>query len=757
MKKIIISLLVINGLLFAVLLGLLYIAETSPIPPNSSLHPLQLTAEQLRARLTTGQEPRAQLALDLAERRLADLATVQDPDNVSGLIEIYQRSLAEAYQRLEVLPVETQTTWQQRFSNHLVQAEIVARSFEDAYEQRLLSDLDKYQPALQNGSAAEHTHSGEIAAVPVPFLGQTVEHEIFVLEEAHRDLDCAACHVNGVYANTPAMCSNCHNFQEESEQVSNLLPGQYFPDSINFANPYPEHFAGECDQCHTATDWVPYQFDHVGVVECQSCHLDDLPLEEHAQATRDFLASYFPGYRALDYPIPTDGDQHYPGDCNLCHSSYTDWTVIEYTHTGIQDCESCHVQETPEQHYEGACMRCHTDTEDWNVYLFDHTGLTNCQSCHRSEAPAQHYRGVCSACHTTTSWLPAFFNHQGYSDCRSCHTNANHYSSQCSSCHNATDWFETTFNHDQYDKCNKCHTAPDQHYPGQCSTCHSNKTWDKVSFSHATFPDCQSCHQSSQPAPHYPGACSNCHNTLNWEQALFNHSGLNDCQDCHTTPAEHYPGNCATCHNALNWAQVSFNHTGFYNCETCHAAPAEHYPVPCSECHNSFAWFDVRFNHTGYNDCLSCHATPAEHYPGACLECHVTDSWYKVTFDHTTSLSCTSCHTEVSGHWPGECGNCHETTSWEEVHFDHTGYTNCKACHTHPANHSRGQCSRCHVTDGWGILLPTPTPTATQVPPTNDQETQSGELLPGWPLPTPTPTTIYLPSLPLPTPAPILP
>lgn len=756
MKKIIIALLVLNGFLFAILLGLFFIAETSPISGDSGLYPLQLAAERLRASVTAGKEPQARLAMDLADRRLADLATVQDPDNIAGLIDTYQRSLAEARERLEVLPIETQTTWQQRFSNHLVQAEIVARSFEEAYQQRLLTDLEGYKQTLVLPVTGDFDRSAEIAAVPVPFLGQQVEHETFELQEAHSELECESCHVNGVYANTPAMCSNCHNYQAESESIFSLAAARYYPDNLNLANPYPDHFSGECDLCHTAADWVPYQFDHVGVVECQSCHLDDLPLEKQVQATRAFLASYFPGYRALDYPIPADGSQHYPGDCNLCHASVTDWAVIEYNHAGIQDCESCHLAATPVEHYEGACMRCHTDTGDWNTFDFDHTGLTNCLSCHSSEAPSQHYNGQCSACHTTDYWEPANFNHQGYSDCRSCHTNANHYGSQCSSCHNYTDWFETTFNHDSQSNCGSCHNPPAGHYPGQCSLCHSNKAWDKVSFSHATQPDCQSCHGSSQPTPHYPGACSNCHNTLNWEQAAFNHTGLHDCQGCHAAPDQHYPGDCATCHNTFSWQQVYFNHTGFYDCQTCHAAPAGHYPTACAECHNSSAWFDIRFDHTGYTNCLSCHVSPEAHYPGACLDCHVTNTWYTITYSHTTSQSCTDCHLEQSGHWPGDCANCHETTSWEDVHFDHTGYTNCKACHVRPANHSRGQCSRCHVTDGWGILLPTPTPTPTEIPEEGDRA-PGLPASPDQPLPTPTPTTFELPSLPLPTPAPILP
>lgn len=752
MKKFITPTFIVTGLLVALFLGLLFIAETNPFSAEHAHYPLQLTAENLRTKLTHGKEPQAELALELADRRLANLASAKDPLILESLVDVYQRSLQVVQQRLTDLPAEKQAEWQQRFSNHLLQAEIVALSFDNSYQQLLLSDLDHYTRELALPNVVENEFSPEIRAVPVPFLGRTVEHENFELADAHSELECTSCHINGVYANTPTLCGSCHDYREESDRYFKLASGLYFPDNIDFTNPYPDHFSGDCDQCHTAVDWEPYQFDHADVVECQSCHLDDLPQAEHVLATRNFLASYYPAFYGTDVPLPTDGSQHYPGDCNLCHTGVSDWTEIEYQHIGVRDCESCHLNETPADHYPGACLRCHDDTSDWSIYIFDHTGFTDCLNCHRAEAPYQHYSGLCSACHTTDSWLPAFFNHQGYTDCRSCHSSPDHYRSQCSSCHNSSDWFKTTLNHDRFTNCDNCHTAPQAHYPGQCSECHSNQRWNRITFSHATHPDCQSCHDNLLPAAHYSGTCSNCHNTGSWEQALFSHTGQEDCQGCHTAPAQHFPGDCASCHNTNTWLYASFNHTGFYDCQNCHAVPGGHYPVPCVACHNSGAWFDINFDHSGYTDCLSCHIRPEAHFPADCQDCHVTTSWYQTSYTHDTSLACSDCHAAPDGHWQGECSNCHVVTSWDVVHFDHTGYTNCSSCHIRPSGHAHGQCSRCHVTDGWSILPPTPTPTPTELPVDSGSETNPG-ILSGYPIPSLTPTRLP----PLPTPAPYLP
>jgi hypothetical protein len=718
MKKILFSLIILNSLLILGLLALVLVAETYPFAPESSLYQFQLAAEQWRLGMTSGAESHANWAFKLSERRLADLAKIHVPELVDAAVTEYVAALDQAAGAISILPTENQVDLFNQLQTQLNQAETVALSLESEEQHALLSGMSAFKANLQSAQAPAVSHSlanAWISAKPVPFLDEDVDHEDWPLTGAHADLECETCHQHGLYTNTPTECAACHKVETAAEPFDMAIISVMLPDNFNAANPYPEHFPGTCDTCHTADNWIPFAFDHEGVTECQSCHYEDLPAAGSPLAVRDFLASYITGYVHYDGSVSPYDQTHYPGECSRCHTDVTDWTMASFNHSNIMDCESCHLAETPQPHYDRACTRCHEDVEDWNVATFDHTGYTDCLSCHEADEPFRHYNGQCSACHTATAWEPAFFDHTGYADCKSCHTTSNHYSGQCSSCHNETDWFEPFFNHNKFSDCADCHDAPTAHYPGECSTCHSDKSWKDVSFSHISYPDCTTCHTTSEPEDHYNTTCANCHNTVNWEQAVFNHVGLDDCA-------------------------------------TCHAAPTAHYNIPCAECHTPISWYLIQFDHTGYTDCASCHLTPANHYPGLCVDCHNSQDWYRTTFVHTESTTkCTSCHTSPTGHWPGECANCHETDDWTNVHFDHTNYTNCKSCHIRPANHSRGQCSNCHNTENWGILLPTPTPTATQPP---DEE---GSVINYWPsetIPLPTPAPTYSP---LPTPAPYFP
>jgi hypothetical protein len=100
----------------------------------------------------------------------------------------------------------------------------------------------------------------------------------FPLTGAHQQVDCSACHREGVYENTPTGCAGCH------------------------ADP-PFHaglFGQECADCHTTESWSSARFegahlfpmDHgdEGAVECRVCHPQALSAytcyacHEHSQA-----------------------------------------------------------------------------------------------------------------------------------------------------------------------------------------------------------------------------------------------------------------------------------------------------------------------------------------------------------------------------------------------------------------------------------------------------------------------------------------
>ncbi len=84
---------------------------------------------------------------------------------------------------------------------------------------------------------------------------------VFPLNGAHASLQCADCHANGRFRNTPITCVGCH---------------QEPPIHAGF-------FGQKCEYCHTTTAWHPalliehtFPLDHggKGEVACATCHTD---------------------------------------------------------------------------------------------------------------------------------------------------------------------------------------------------------------------------------------------------------------------------------------------------------------------------------------------------------------------------------------------------------------------------------------------------------------------------------------------------
>jgi hypothetical protein len=666
---------------------MLVLAETYPFRFGSPFFGLQHVAEQGRLRLAPDPTWRADFAIDLAERRLADLARADRPQRVAGAARAFHRALQTAADAVDAAPLEARDDHLSgRMEALLARAQVVVAAFESAAGApspgHAMEDLHQLIASLQSTETVEleagpSTESTLGQAVPISFLGRDVDHSIYPLTGKHIVVDCESCHIDGIYVDTPTECEDCH---------------QASPSEI-----YPDHFEGECEDCHTAAGWVPEEFEHDPVVECRSCHVDETPTDHYVQ-----VGEY---HRFLSLVLETTSRQPdastpkraAPATCENCHPSTTDWEDVTFDHGGFTDCQHCHLEEAPEEHYLGQCSRCH-NTEDWEEAWLDHTGLTNCETCH--QADVGHYEGRCASCHNTEDWRQVDFDHTHNRDCLACHTYhvpADLYPGQCSNCHNTDDWREVAFSHAGLDNCARCHSRPN-HYDDGCGDCHDTRSWGDITMSHSGLTNCIGCHDGDAPANHYPFQCSRCHRTATWGGAIFNHDGFTDCSSCHTASEGHYAGQCSNCHTVASWADIHFSHAGLVSCSTCHPAPASHWPGQCSLCHCTCDWSNIEFSHQSATDCQSCHPAPA-------------------------------------GHWPGQCSSCHETCNWSYVHFDHTGYNNCNACHVdeRPANHPRGQCSRCHSTDTWFIPpTPTPEPTASPPPPT--------------PTPTPTPTSTPVPN-----------
>ena len=671
MKKIIILLLAINVGLVIFLAGMLYLAEVHPFHSTSALFHIQSAAENTRVNLTSDPVKKAEESLSLVEYRLADLGFVDRESKIDTAVSALDKALTTAILNVEEVPAVQSKDLFKQVENLLVRIEVVISGVEVQLPEESLTQLGKKVVALQEAItpklAANQVSTGAVTvpavavAKVIPFLGQEIEHE-FSLAGGHSDLDCMNCHADGIYADKSDVCTDCHGY---SDELFTLLLTDY-PRYELKKGTYPDHFEGECSQCHDIMDWEPFLFNHVGILECKSCHNDDTPMTE-VEETQRFMQLIAAQMISPQEPVRA---AHYYGDCSNCHSDTENWVAGDFDHE------------------ESTCQSCHD--EDWTLFKPDLI-----QTCMRDV--------TCESCHTPTGHD---YNYQG----------------ACTNCHEDTeDWKVLKVNHNQFSDCNSCHTwdLPSRtHYKGLCSDCHSTISWTDTSTGHVGGRSCTDCH--NPPEIHYEGDCRDCHRYTSWNFSFLDHS-LGTCTNCHDDPVgTHYPNtDCKECHNPLSWTNIDFEHSITMDCVACHnvSAPLDHYEGQCSKCHSTVTWTYITFNHEGLTDCNECHLAPAQHYPGTCSLCHITSNWMSISYTHIEYSACSTCHVLTAAHWPGECYKCHNTTSWSDYSFDHTGYTDCKACHPRPDGHPRGQCSGCHTTDTWYVApTSTPLPTATPIP-----------------------------------------
>ncbi|HSJ57544.1 MAG TPA: DUF5667 domain-containing protein, partial [Anaerolineae bacterium] len=124
MKKALIALLGVHLLLILIVAGLFVLSETYPLRPGMAFYNVQSTAEQWRLKLGADDERRAEFALDLAERRLADLAAANRPARVRTAATALDRATDEAVRRLEPLSANDQSLLFERLSGFLGRAQV---------------------------------------------------------------------------------------------------------------------------------------------------------------------------------------------------------------------------------------------------------------------------------------------------------------------------------------------------------------------------------------------------------------------------------------------------------------------------------------------------------------------------------------------------------------------------------------------------------------------------------------------------------
>ncbi len=190
--------------------------------------------------------------------------------------------------------------------------------------------------------------------------------ERFPLEGKHAALPCEACHGTDGFEALPTACASCH----EKDRP-------------------PDHYPGDCGECHTAFGWLNFGTGTGGTT------------------TTDPHQSTFPLQDAHDLP------------CNTCHG--------DNGFEGLDPaCESCHQQDEPPYHFPGSCQPCHPTTAwtDGSEHL-----------------PLPHHNAECLSCHAS------FFDLKTYSCTTGCHAQADtdplhavvgsyvYDSVQCVACH----------------------------------------------------------------------------------------------------------------------------------------------------------------------------------------------------------------------------------------------------------------------------------------------------------------------------------
>lgn len=251
-------------------------------------------------------------------------------------------------------------------------------------------------------------------------------HRTFPLIGRHQDLGCDTCHGAGEIGPLPTACAACH-----------------------LGDRPPDHYEGDCGQCHVPTDWNDIHVDHDWLPLTQA---HDLGCGEcHAPDTFTGLSSVCMSCHEQD----RKDAEHFPGqDCGACHVA-TRWADANVDHSFFPLTNA----------HDLSCGECHVGG---NLEGLDPA----CASCHEADRKdPSHYPGEdCGDCHVPTEWADATFDHSDYfptphrgvSACESCHPDSSDYSQfVCTDCHHKS---ETDGHHREVggytyvsSECYRCH------------------------------------------------------------------------------------------------------------------------------------------------------------------------------------------------------------------------------------------------------------------------------------------------------------
>ncbi|MBZ0267879.1 hypothetical protein K8I85_06975 [bacterium] len=494
--------------------------------------------------------------------------------------------------------------------------------------------------------------------------GATFNHDTtaFPLTGQHVTVDCASCHVGGVYTGTPKDCYSCH--QADYESTSD-------PDHVAAG------FPTDCTECHTTAGWPGATFDHDTTAfpltgahvttSCTDCHVGGVfagtPTDCYQCHQAEFDATTNPNHAQAGFSTA----------CADCHNTVS-WPDGNFDHDAT-------AFPLTGAHVSASCTQCHVGG------VFAGTA-TDCYSCHQADYDgttdpnhvAAGFPTDCTECHNTAGWPGATFDHDATAfpltgahvttscadchvggvfagtptDCYQCHqsdfdgtTNPNHiqagFSTACADCHNTVSWPDGNFDHDA-----TAFPLTGAHVTASCTQCHVGGVFA------GTSTDCYSCHQGD-----YDGTSDPNHVTAG------------------------FPTTCADCHGTTTWSGASFDHdtTGF-------PLQGAHQTVNCLDCHQGGVFAGTP------NDCFSCHesdyngVSDPNHqqlvYPHDCLDCHDMNGWDGARVDHDFPIYngthrqsrwnvCSTCHTNQGNYGDFSCLGCHPHSDRNKTDDDHRG------------------------------------------------------------------------------------
>jgi hypothetical protein len=230
----------------------------------------------------------------------------------------------------------------------------------------------------------------------------------------HQEIECHACHQQGLVENAQVMfsfitgsykgvemhaevpkdaCMECHESNDPQWiQVAATAGHQNHVENNNIM----------CTECHSTSlhRFVPQE------TLCIACH-EDIHIESEGMATMHCTSCH-------KYLVEEDELTPHRKDCLDCHQALTESTISWPINAPMQyPCGDCHL---PHQESELVvkCTQCHATRE--GMHLEGAHYDASCETCHKPHEWTVTQRGTCLTCH------PGKTDHMAETSCNTCHT-----------------------------------------------------------------------------------------------------------------------------------------------------------------------------------------------------------------------------------------------------------------------------------------------------------------------------------------------